>query len=494
MGESGSTLVERHEQAARTHLPQAQLVIDGEQRDVGDGGWFDHVNPSTGRVQAQVPLAGPREISEAVAAARAALPAWRAMHPRDRRHVLIDFAARVRDYSWTQIQSLENGLPKVSVGRIGAVAGGWLDFYAGWADRLEGAVVADNDTDGFIYTVAEPVGVVALVVSWNAPVIGLSMKLGAALAAGNTVVFKPSEHTPFTARVIIDLAREAGIPDGVINLVPGGRDAGEALVGHPGIDKISFTGGPPTAQAIMRSAADSLTPVVFELGGKGANLIFDDADLDEAVPFTCQYGLINTAQACSIPTRILVQRGVYDEVVQRIEAQVAGLSVGDPLEDGHIGGPLINEAALKRVLGIIEETRRDGSGKLLAGGNRLGGDLADGYFVENTVFVDVDPSAPLAQREVFGPVLAVIPFDTEEQAVEIANGTAYGLSNYIQSTDARRIRRLVPQLRCGSVGVNTAFALNPVAPFGGVGTSGFGREGGREGVEEFVRRKAVHMR
>lgn len=494
MEESLQTLIERHEEAARKYLPRAQLVIGGEEWDSGSGGYHSHVNPATGRVQAEVPLAGPLEVGHAVDAARAALPAWQSLQPRERRHRLTTFAALVREYPWGQVQTLENGLPKVSVSRIGAVAGDWLDYYAGWADRLEGTVNADTPQDGFIYTLAQPYGVIGLLVSWNAPVIGLSMKLGAALAAGNTVVFKPSEQTPFTGRIVLALAQKSGIPDGVINLVPGGPDAGEALVRHPGVDKVSFTGGPPTARAIMRAAADTLTPVVFELGGKGANLIFDDADIEEAVGFTCRYGLINTSQACSIPTRIVVQRGVYDDVVQRLESEMKTMTVGDPFEDGHIGGPLVNETSLKRVLGMIDEARQSGAGKLLVGGSRMDGELADGYFVENTLFVDVDPESALAQQEVFGPVLSVIPFDTEEQAVAIANGTPYGLSNYIQSRDARRVRRLIPQLRSGSVGVNTATALNPTAPFGGVGASGFGREGGREGVEEFVRRQAVHMR
>lgn len=494
MAETQTSLLERHEAAAKEFLPDAALVIAGEARESGSGGWYQHINPSTGRVQRQVPLAGVKEIDEAVRAARSSLPAWRAMHPRERRHVLADFADRVRNHPWTEVSILENGLPLASVGRIGAVAGGWLDYYAGWADRLDGQVASDNDVDGFIYTTAEPYGVVALIVSWNAPVIGLSMKLGAALAAGNTVVFKPSENTPFTARVMLDLAREAGIPDGVINLVPGGPDAGEAIVGHEGIDKISFTGGPPTARAIMRTAAEQLTPVVFELGGKGANLIFDDADLDEAVPFSLRYGLTNTGQACSIPTRMLVQRTVYDDVVERIALQMPSLTVGDPLQQGHLGGPLVNEDSLKRVLGMIDEARDQKSGTVLVGGDRMDGELSGGYFVENTVFVDVDPASSLARSEVFGPVLSVIPFDSEADAVRIANGTPYGLSNYIQSRDARRVRRLIPQLRCGSVGVNTGIALNPTAPFGGAGASGFGREGGREGVEEFVRTKAVHMR
>ena len=351
--QSGTSMLERHEKAAREFLPQVKLIIGGEERDRGDGGEHHHINPATGCVQAEVPLAGPRQIDEAVRAARTALGPWQRTHPAERRRILSKFADLVRAHNWTEVSVLENGQPWDQAGNMAGFGASWVDYYAGWADRIEGEVTADNETDGFIYTVPEPHGVVAMIITWNAPVLSLAMKLPAALAAGNTIVLKPAEFTSFTAMDWMQLAREAGIPDGVINLVPGGPDAGEALVAHPGVDKISFTGGPPTAKSIMRGAAEQLTPVLFELGGKGANLIFDDADLAEVVPFSCGFALTNTGQGCALPTRMLVQRGVYDEVIGRIETVMPHLTVGDPLVSGHLGGPLVNQAALKWVALLI---------------------------------------------------------------------------------------------------------------------------------------------
>lgn len=491
MATSTTTLLHRHQQAAEKFLPAVKLVIGGEHRDFGSAGSCDHVNPATGRVQAQIPLAGPAEIDDAVAAARAALPAWRAMPATRRREILFTFGRLIREYRWTEVQVLESGITWDLAERLSDRAANWIEYYAGWADRVEGAVPVNNAEEDFVYTVPEPYGVVAMIITWNAPLLSLAMKLAPALATGNTIVVKPAEFTAFTSVIWMQLARQAGIPDGVINIVPGGPDAGEALVNHPGVDKISFTGGPSTARSIMRSAAESLTPVLFELGGKGGNLIFADADLDAALPYSCQYMFMRSGQGCAFPTRMLVERPIYAEVVERLTKLVPALTVGDPLQPGVLSGPLINENALKRVAGVIEQARIGGEGRLLVGGERLGREYADGYFLENTVFVDVDPASPLAQNEVFGPVLAVIPFDDEEHGVEIANNTVYGLTNYIQTRDHRRVRRLIPQLRSGTVAVNGASSTHHAAPFGGMGYSGIGYEGGRAGLEEFTRIKTV---
>ncbi len=489
--DAGTTLLHRHQLAARTYLPPVVLVINGEERSTGTGGVHDHINPSTGEIQAQIPLAGAAEIDEAVRAARGALPAWRALPGTRRREILFEFGRLIREYRWTEIEVLENGCTWDLADRFRDRAASWMDYYAGWADRLEGEVPVNNADEGFVYTVPEPFGVVAMIITWNAPLLSLGMKLAPALAAGNTIVLKPAEFTSFTSAIWMRLARQAGIPDGVINLVQGGPDAGEALVGHPGIDKISFTGGPPTARSIMRGAADSLTPVLFELGGKGGNLVFADADLDTALPYSCTYMFTNTGQGCALPTRMLVERPIYDEVVSRIEALVPTLKVGDPLLPGTLSGPLVNEAALKRITGVIEDARCGDGGRLLLGGERLGGELANGYFLQNTVFVDVDPDSSLAQQEIFGPVLSVIPFENEEHGVHLANNTVFGLTHYIQTADARRVRRLIPQLRSGTIAVNGAASTHHAAPFGGVGPSGMGREGGRAGLEEFIRIKTV---
>jgi aldehyde dehydrogenase (NAD+) len=486
-----TTMLERHEAAAADHLPPVRIIIGDEEHATGDGGVFHHINPATGQIQAEVPLAGPREVDAAVTAARKALRPWREMNPARRREILVRFSELVRQFDWTALQVLENGQPWGQAVGIADISYEWLSYYASWADKVVGEVSADNAEDGFIYTLPEPFGVVAMIITWNAPLLSLAMKLSPALAAGNAIVLKPAEFTAFTAMRWVELAREAGLPDGVINVVPGGPDAGEALVAHPGIDKISFTGGPPTARSIMRGAAETLTPVLFELGGKGANLVFGDANLEEAIPFSCFFGLANTGQGCALPTRLLVERSIYDEVLTRVDETMKMLTVGDPLDPANYAGPLVNEAALKRVLGVIDHAKSAGAGRLLLGGDRLGGELADGWFVDRTVFADVDPQSDLAQREIFGPVLAVIPFKDEDEAISIANDTAYGLTNYVQTADSRRIRRVVSQLRSGTVGVNTGSCVHHRAPFGGVGISGFGREGGRAGLEEFVRVKTV---
>ncbi|WP_375487983.1 aldehyde dehydrogenase family protein [uncultured Mycobacterium sp.] len=489
------SLAARHAETANRLLPKVNVVIGAEERPSGSGGVFEHVNPSIGRVQAQISLAGPQDVDDAVAAARRALTPWRAMKSSARRDVLLTFAQLVRDYAdWVDLQVVENGMPSLYAAQFAGLAYDWCSYYAAWADKLVGEVAAHNDSDGFIYTLPEPYGVVAIIITWNAPLLSLAMKLPPALAAGNTVVLKPAELTPFTAMVWRDLARRAGIPDGVINIVPGGPEAGEALVKHPGVDKISFTGGPPTARAIMRGAADQLTPVLFELGGKGANLVFDDADLTEAVPFSCSFALANSGQGCALPTRLLVQRSVYDTVLDQLAAIAGSLKVGDPLEPDTYIGPLIHADALKRVVSVVDSAIGQRSGRLLVGGQRAGGELSDGYFMNPTIFADVDAGSDLAQREIFGPVLAVTPFDTEDEAVALANATPYGLTNYIQSKDSRRIERLIPQLNCGTVGVNTGVCNHHLAPFGGNGISGFGREGGKAGLDEFIRVKTVLQR
>jgi aldehyde dehydrogenase (NAD+) len=317
------------------------------------------------------------------------------------------------------------------------------------------------------------------------------MKIPAALAAGNTVVVKPSELTPFTGELFMELVEAAGIPKGVVNILPGDAEAGQALVAHPLVQKVSFTGGPITAQKILETCAAHMKPSVMELGGKSANLVFADADLGAA----CFHGVFlpvatMTGQGCAFPTRMLVERPVYDEVVDRVAAIAKSIAVGDPFEPSTISGPVVNEAALERILGVIERAKLDGA-RLVTGGARLGGPLADGYFIEPTVFADVDPYSELGQTEVFGPVLSLMPFDTDDEAIEIANCTPYGLSAYVQTANLNRALRMAEELEAGEVLINGARNLAIHRPFGGLGKSGFGKEGGRAGIEEFLRTKSV---
>ena len=334
------TLIERHEKAAKI-LPSAGSFIAGERYTAGAVGTFDHINPATGRTQANIPLSGTDAVDAAVAAAHAAAPAWRETPGTKRREILEKLAELLikNGDELATISTLENG---VTMG-FGATqfvhfAAEWTRYYAGWADKLEGLVVNAPSDAPFVYTIPEPFGVVGIIITWNAPLLSLAMKIPPALAAGNTVVLKPAEFTPFTSLRFLELAREAGLPDGVLNLVIGGPETGAAISAHPGINKISFTGGPLTATKIMQSAANNLVPVLFELGGKGANLVFDDANLAEAIPYSATFSLVNTGQGCALPTRLLVQRGVYDAVVEGVKSVVSHHVTGDPLDPTTFAG------------------------------------------------------------------------------------------------------------------------------------------------------------
>ena len=483
-----------HREAAKS-LPLPRLLIGAQQIATGSAGSIRQINPATGETQAEVPMGAAPEIDAAVKAARRGFEAWQALKPVQRRDRLTRLAelieARIADFA--RIAPLETGTSR-SVFEYGMAPRiiNWCKYYAGWADKVEGQVVASAAGENFEYTLPEPYGVIGHIITWNAPLLSLAMKIPPSLAAGNAVVIKPAEFTPYSAMLFAELGREAGLPDGLINVVTGGAEAGEALVKHPGVDKISFTGGPIAARKIMENAALNLTPVLFELGGKSANLIFDDAKLDDVVPYSTMFVMNNAGQGCALPTRLLVQERIYNDVVERVVQAIKTLTVGDPFHPHTLVGPLVNAAARQRVLGMIDEARAQNAGRLLVGGGAVDASVGGGYFVEPTLFTDVDPHSALAQQEVFGPVLAISRFRDEAEAVAIANSTAYGLSAYVQTHDLQRAHRLVRQLRAGTVYVNRGQpTASAAAPFGGIGLSGFGREGGKAGLDEFVRVKGV---
>jgi acyl-CoA reductase-like NAD-dependent aldehyde dehydrogenase len=313
--------------------------------------------------------------------------------------------------------------------------------------------------------------------------------LAPALAAGNTIVCKPPELAPYTSLAMGDLFLEAGIPPGVVNIVAGGPAGGEALVRHPGVDKIHFTGSGATARKIINAASDNLTPLGLELGGKSGIVVFDDADVGGAV----QHGLGSvvslSGQGCVLGTRLIVQAGIYDDLVEQAAASIGFIQPGDPFDESTFMGPVINEAAADRILGVIDRARNES--RLVTGGNRMGGDLANGYFIEPTIFADVDNSSDLGQNEVFGPVLAITRFESEEEGVAIANDSLYGLGAYVHTNDLRRAHRVAAQLEAGTVFVNGFIGLPANIPFGGNKQSGYGRIGGRAGLHEFLRPKNV---
>ena len=475
--------------------PAVHLHIAGERMDKGSGGTHDHIDPSTGQVDATIPLAGPGEVDRAVNAADAAFRDWRRTPPEERRRLLLRLAdlIEVNAHEFERRGTMDNGTPASVVGGMTGPAVEWTRYYAGWTDKIAGELSSSfgSGVGELNYTVLEPYGVVGIIITWNGPLISLAMKVPAALAAGCTVVCKPSELTPFSGELFMDLVEEAGVPVGVCSILPGDPSAGEALVVHPKVRKVSFTGGPATASKILHACADTMKPATLELGGKSANIIFDDADLDSACGLGTMMSVgILSGQGCAFPTRMIVQQPVYEEVVARVAMVAKGIPVGNPWDPAVLAGPVVNEAALERILGMIERAKNDGA-RLITGGSRIGGDLAAGYFIEPTVFADVDPDSELAQSEVFGPVLAITPFADDGEAVRIANNTRYGLSGYIQTQNLSRGLRMAEELVTGEVLINGAANLRVQRPFGGIGISGMGKEGGKLGVEEFLRIKSV---
>lgn len=475
-----------------TRLARQGHLIGSAWRSSDAGGAYDHRYAATGAVQAQVGLAGAADIDAAVAAARAAQPHWAALPPLRRAGVLHRLADLLELHApeAAELAALDNGTP-VSVMNPGFYTAAWIRYYAGWCDKLDGEVLSADP--GLSYVRLEPYGVIAVIPPWNGSMMGMGQKCGPALAAGNAIVAKPPEVSPFGMLRFAELALEAGLPHGVLNVVVGGATTGSALVGHPGVDKISFTGGSATARTLMASAARNLTPLALELGGKSPNVVFPDADLDGAAAMAAQFGTALLAgQGCALPTRLYVHDDVYDEVVGKVVTMLASIPVGDPLDPATFVGPVVTEEAMERILGVIDRAKSDGA-ELLVGGSRLGGDLAEGWFVEPTVFGEVDHDSHLARNEVFGPVQAVLRFTTEDEVLAKANDSTFGLGAYLHTSDNRRVQRFARELDSGTVVVNGMGGISPATPFGGVKQSGFGREGGRAGIEEMVRRKTVFV-
>jgi aldehyde dehydrogenase (NAD+) len=474
--------------------PTVHLRIGAERLTAGTAAGHGHINPTTGEVDSTIPMAGPEDVDRAVKVAHEAYQAWRRTPPPERRRLLFKLADLIEANAeeFGRRNTLDNGTP-LSVGAgLTATSAEWTRYYAGWADKSNSDVVGSLADDGeFAYTLAQPYGVVGIIITWNGPLISLCMKIPAALAAGNTVVVKPSELTPYCGELFMDLVERAGFPTGVVNMLPGSPEAGAALVSHPLVELVSFTGGPVTARKILAACAEDMKPAILELGGKSANILFEDADLQAA----CGMGTLMsvgvlTGQGCAFPTRMLVHRSIYDDAVDMVAMIAKTLTIGDPFDPATIAGPLVNEAALVRVLAMIDRAKLDGA-RLVTGGARLEGDLAKGYFIEPTVFADVDPHSELAQTEVFGPVLAITPFDTDDEAIEIANCTKYGLSAYVHTHNLKRALRVAEELITGEVLINGARNLHVNRPFGGWGISGLGKEGGRAGIEDFQRIKGV---
>jgi acyl-CoA reductase-like NAD-dependent aldehyde dehydrogenase len=476
-----------------SELQQWGLYIDGRS-GAGENGWFDTIDPYRGTSWASVAAAGPADVDRAVAAARAALDGpWGAMTGADRgacMRRLADLVRRDAD-ELAQTETRDNGkLLREMSGQV-ALLPAYLDYYAGWADKLHGEVLPTEKPNFLVYTVEEPVGVVAAITAWNSPLLLLHFKLTPALAAGCTFVVKPAEQTSVSTLRFAALLAEAGFPDGVLNVVTGdGPVVGSALARHPGVDKVSFTGSTATGISVARDAAEHLAPVSLELGGKSANIIFGDADVEAAVNGVVAGVFAAAGQTCQAGARVAVHESLVDEVTAKLVERANAIRLGDPADPETEMGPLAFPEQHQKVLDCIRTGVEDG-GTVLTGGGVPDGELANGLFIAPTLFSGLANGARLNQQEIFGPVASIIPFSTDEEAVQIANDVSYGLAAGVWTTDIQRAHRVAGQIRAGTVWINAYRVVSPSVPFGGFKSSGYGREGGRRGVDEFLETKSV---
>ena len=487
------------ETAAKTPAAKAAYQTEYDKLFIG-GKWVEPstseviqvFSPATGEKVGQVPLAAEADVNAACAAARKAFDEgpWRITPPAERGAVIGRAAKLLEDRAdlFKHLLKLETGQPQtiVDMMQYGAALSG-LQYYAGAADKFTWNDIRDG-IYGQTLVMKEPIGVVGAVVAWNVPLFLACNKLGPALLAGCTVVLKPAAETPLSTNALAEVFAEAGLPEGVLSVVPGGPETGRALTANPELDKFTFTGSSAVGKEVGKLAAEKLKPCTLELGGKSAAIILEDADLDSTLPMLVFSGLMNCGQACVGQTRILAPRSRYDEVVEKVSSAVAAMQVGLPDDPASIIGPLISERQRERVEGYIKKGVEEGA-RIVTGGGRPEG-LDGGWFVQPTVFADVDNSMTIAQEEIFGPVLAIIPFDTEEDAIRIANDSAYGLAGSVFTTDFPKAVEIAKKIRTGTYAVNM-YAFDPGAPFGGYKNSGIGRENGPEGVEQYCEAKSI---
>lgn len=471
-----------------------QIWIGGKWREGASGALIDSINPETeGRLQS-IADATSGDVDEAVAAARLAFesPSWSAMTPHQRTNALLRIADVVEANAGelAVLESLDNGMPLwYSTAGVAAVVN-LLRYYAGWPTKIFGAT-NPSAPDIFNYTLREPIGVCGQIIAWNVPLVMAAMKIANALACGNTVVLKPAELASFTTLRLAELIEETDLPAGVVNIVTGrGAGVGAAIAAHPGIDKIAFTGSTAVGKQIMRAAADNMKKVTLELGGKSPNIIFPDADIDKALEFAVRSFCGNSGQVCSASTRVLVHEDLHDEFAERVAAMAAAYKVGSPFDPETKLGPLVSAVQRERVMGYIDAGKESGA-KLNFGGSRVGD---RGYFVEPTVFSNVDNGSRIAQEEIFGPVVSIIPFADEADAISKANDTTYGLAGAVWSRDFSRATRVAKAMKAGRIFINSYGDADPVMAFGGYKQSGLGREYGQESIDMYTQVKSVWAR
>lgn len=470
------------------------LYIDGRPEKPASGEYFDTDNPYTGEVWARIARGNAADVERAVAAATRALPVWNALKPADRGRLLSRLADLI-DHDAEALAAAEvrdNGklytemLPQVRM------AADWYRYYAGLADKIEGSVIPTGKANMFTFTRHEPLGVVALITPWNSPLLLLSHKLATALAAGNAVIVKPSEFASASTLEFAELFALAGIPAGVVNVVTGfGGEAGAALVAHPKIAKVAFTGSESGGRRINEAAAREFKHVALEMGGKSPNIVFEDADLDAAVVGAIAGIFAAGGQTCIAGSRLLLQRTIHDRFVDQLVEMAGSAHIGDPMQASTHVGPIATQPQYEKVLQYIDIARREGARCVLGGDPYTGPGARGGRFIAPTIFTGVHNQMRIAREEVFGPVLSVISFDTEEEAFQIANDTPYGLAAGVWTSDIGRALRASERLQAGTVWVNTYRIGGASTPFGGYKLSGIGREGGIEAIREWVQTKTV---
>ncbi len=469
-----------------------KLFIGGKWVEPSSSEVIEVHSPATGALVGKVPLAVEADVNAACAAARKAFDEgpWRHMSPQERAEILGKAVALMAERA-DELKSLlaaETGQPPTIVDMLqyGAAMSAF-QYYAAAADKFTWQDVRDG-IYGQTLVLREPVGVVGAVTAWNVPFFLAANKLGPALLAGCTVVHKPAAETPLSVFAMAEMFAAAGLPEGVLSIVPGGAETGRALTANPEVDKYTFTGSSVVGKEVAKIAAEKLKACTLELGGKSAAIILEDADLDSTLPMLVFSGLMNCGQACVGQTRVLAPRSRYDEIVEKLSGAVAAMSIGLPDDPAAMIGPLISERQRDRVEGYIKKGVEEGA-RIVTGGGRPEG-LDSGWFVQPTVFADVDNAMTIAQEEIFGPVLVVIPFDTEDDAIRIANDSVYGLAGSVYTTDFPKAIEIAKKIRTGTYAVNM-YAFDPGAPFGGYKNSGIGRENGPEGIEQYVEHKSV---
>ncbi len=479
---------------AKAGVRKYQMYINGEFVASASGSYFPVVDPSTEEIIAEVPAANEKDVNRAVAAAKAAFDsgAWPETTAQERGRILFRLAERVRKESsrLSEIEARNSGKPIVEAEYDITDVATCFEYYGGLATKILGHVnpVPDN---ALSFTLREPVGVAAQIIPWNYPLLMAAWKLAPALAAGCTCILKPAEQTPLTALEFAGFLTDAGVPPGVVNIITGfGESAGAPLVKHPDVNKVAFTGSASVGKAIVKMAADTVKRVTLELGGKSPNIFFADADFEAAIDGALFGVFINQGEVCSAGSRILVEKSIYPKFVDAMASKAKTIRLGPPLERETKMGPLVSKDQFDRVRSYQELGKKEA--KVAAGGGRYAA-IARGYYVEPTIFYDVDNSARIAQEEIFGPVAAVIPFDKEADAIRIANDTPYGLAAAVWSRDIFKAFRVVKALRAGIVWVNHMQPTYVEAPWGGYKQSGFGRELGPWGVEEYLETKQVHV-